>query len=271
MIPLSPQFSHPHGDHERIRFGFMKRFLWRALLPYCKCPPPMPTCWGLLSPLLFREGFLYDEETCSTWLRETKNWCLTPGQKAKESGGNKIEEPCWDHTQCGGRSVDNQVWATGKRDLQKLFRVLLERTPRRPCPRARAEASHDGWYHPLGPESESIHPGKNCSITPCLSSQILFHPRRVQQSQRVRKQLRLEKTAEVDLIPVPQLRPHMGSVEDEWKNVDWNDDYSGIETVHFDLGQRTAKSIREFLGIWPSFHPGPGEDFCTSPSPPFTF
>ena len=43
----------------------------------------------------------------------------------------------------------------------------------------------------------------------------------------------MEKKAEVSLLPVTQLRSHMGRVEHEWMNADWNVDYNRIDTVHF--------------------------------------
>lgn len=184
------------------------------------------------------------------WLREMKNWCSTPGPTTEESGGSKIEEVCWDHSQCGEWSVDNQIWAAGKRGLWKLLWALLKRTPGREMGMNRVGACVPrGGLSPAmvdGPSSgcwEWIHsPWQELSCIPCISSQIIFHTRRVQQSQRVRKQLRLEKKAEVSLIPVAQLGSHMGRVEHEWMNADWIVDYDGIETVHFWL--RPKKHLR---------------------------
>lgn len=105
-----PEFHYPLGDYKRIGFGFMKGFLGRVLLLCCKCPLPTPRSLRLLHPLLFtREGLPYDEEICSMWLRERKDWYSTPGQKLKSSGGSGREEASWNHTQCGGRAMGDQI------------------------------------------------------------------------------------------------------------------------------------------------------------------
>lgn len=43
--------------------------------------------------------------------------------------------------------------------------------------------NHGGRYYPLGAKGDSVHPGKNCPV-PWLSSPVLFHPSRVQQSRQ---------------------------------------------------------------------------------------